>query len=401
MLHMNRLVGGILLVSGTAIGAGMLALPVISSFGGFLPSFFLLAICWVFLYITSLLLLDVNLAFPGEVNLITMAGRTLGTFGKVLTWITYLLLLYSLTAAYIAGSAPLFLQALHYLTGYSVPNWVGPFPLLILSGFFVYLGTQVVDWVNRLLMFGLIFTYILLVAFLPFHIELSLLQHIDIKAMWIAVPVLITSYGFHIIIPTLTTYLNHDKKKLRLTLFIGSLIPFIVYALWELLILGVVPLDGEQGLITAYNNGETSVVPLSSILQNSWISAIGSSFSFFAIITSFLGVSLSLSDFLSDGFHMKRFSLGREFACLLTFIPPLIFVLAYPHGFILALQFAGIFVAILLCILPALMAWKLPAYQTSSKRMLLIAVIIISLLIIGLDILEEAAILEDLISEYL
>src|SRR5579872_3602255 len=229
MLNSNRLVGGILLVSGTATGAGMLALPVISSFGGFLPSFFLLGISWFFLFVTSLLLLDVNLAFPGEVNLITMAGRTLGTTGKAITWITYLLLLYSLTAAYIAGSAPLFVEALNYFTGISVPAWLGPFPLLILFGIFVYLGTQAVDRVNRLLMLGLIFTYFLLVAFLPSHIQPSLLQHICAKAMWIAVPVLITSYGFHIIIPTLTTYLNHDKKKLRLTLFIGSLIPFIIY----------------------------------------------------------------------------------------------------------------------------------------------------------------------------
>ena len=33
----NRLIGGILLVAGTAIGAGMLALPVSTSFGGFIP----------------------------------------------------------------------------------------------------------------------------------------------------------------------------------------------------------------------------------------------------------------------------------------------------------------------------------------------------------------------------
>lgn len=400
MLRANRLVGGILLVSGTSIGAGMLALPVISSFAGFLPSFVLLAICWLFLFITSLLLLDVNLAFPGEVNLITMAGRTLGLSGKALCWATYLLLLYSLTAAYIAGISPLFLQFFHYVTGYSAPTWFGPFPLLFFFGIFVYLGTQMVDWVNRFLMFGLIFSYFLLVAFLPPHIQPHLLQHVDTKAMWIAIPVLMTSYGFHIIIPTLTTYLNHDVKKLRLTLFIGSLIPFVVYSIWEFLILGVVPLEGEHGLIAAYLNGETGAASLSYLLNNSWIPAIASAFSFFAIITSFLGVSLSLSDFLTDGLHMKRFSLGREFACLLTFIPPLIFVLAYSRGFILALQFAGLFVVILLCILPALMAWKLPKYRTIYRRALLTLIILLSLFVMGLDILEEASLLKQLIKRY-
>lgn len=397
----NRLFGGILLVSGTSIGAGMLALPVISSFAGFIPSFFLLGITWFFLFVTSLLLLDVNLAFPGEINLITMAGKTLGVWGKVVCWITYLLLLYSLTAAYISGSSPLFIEAVQYATDITLPEWLGPFPLLILFGLFVYMGTGPVDWVNRFLMFGLILTYFLLVVFLPSHIEPALLKHVDTTAMWVAIPVLITSYGFHIIIPTLTTYLNHDKKRLRLALFIGSLIPFLVYTLWEFLILGVVPLTGEYGLIQAYIKGQTGASSLTHVLENAWITTIARSFSFFAIVTSFLGVSLSLSDFLTDGFHMKRFSLGREFACLLTFVPPLIFVLTYQRGFLLALQFAGIFVAILLCILPAFMAWKLPAYKTGLRRFILILVILISFGVITLDLLEEVGVLKHLISGYL
>lgn len=393
MISSNRFVGGILLVAGTATGAGMLALPVISCFGGFFPSLALLGICWLFLFATSIVLLDVNLSFPGEVNLVTMAGKTLGAFGKAVCWSTYLLLLYSLTAAYIAGSAPIFLQAFHALTGLQAPEWIGPFPLLLLFGTAVYLGTQTVDWVNRILMAALIVSYLLLVVFLPPHVQPELLTHVDLKGMWIAVPILITSYGFHIIIPTLTTYLDRDRKKLRLTLLIGSLIPFIIYAIWNLLILGVIPLTGEHGLVQAFVKGETGAPSLSFLLNQSWIPPLANAFSLFAILTSFLGVSLSLSDFLTDGFHMKRFSLGREFACLLTFIPPLLFVLLYQRGFILALQFAGIFVVILLCILPALMAWKLPPYRTPLRRLALCALLLLSLAVIGLDLLEQTGFL--------
>jgi tyrosine-specific transport protein len=278
---------------------------------------------------------------------------------------------------------------------------VGLFPLLILFGIFVYLGTQAVDWVNRLFMFGLIFAYFLLVAFLPPHVELNLLKHVDTKAMWVAIPLLMTSYGFHIIIPTLTTYLNHDVKKLRLALFIGSFIPFIVYTVWEFLILGTVPLEGEHGLIAAYLNGQTGAASLSHVLNNSWIPTIASAFSFFAIITSFLGVSLSLADFLTDGLHLKRFSLSRELTCLLTFIPPVIFVLTYQRGFIMALEFAGIFVVILLCILPAMMAWRLSTYRTLSKRALLSIVLVVSIAIIALEVLEETGLLKNLINRYL
>jgi tyrosine-specific transport protein len=329
-----------------------------------------------------------------------MANRTLGIWGKGVCWVTYLLLLYSLTAAYIAGSAPLFLDAIYFMTGWKAPVWIGPFPLLFLFGIFVYLGTQAVDWVNRLLMAGLVLAYFLLAAFVPSHMNFSYLGHIDYSAIWIAVPVMITSFGFHIIIPTLTTYLYHDKKKLRAILFFGSLIPLGVYIFWEFLVLGTVPLGGDLGLVSAWSNGQTGAFAISQIIENKWITSIASTFAFFAIVTSFLGVSLSLSDFLTDGLKMKRFSLGREFASLLTFIPPLIFVLIYQRGFILALQYAGIFVAILLCILPALMAWTLPTYRSFLKRSLLLSVILLSIFVIALDILEEAGYLKTLISQY-
>ncbi len=397
MIKSSRLLGGILLVSGTTIGAAMLAIPVVTSFGGFFPSFLLLGFCWLFFFFTAWLFLDLNLACPGDVNLISMVGRWLGPVGKAVCWVTYLLLLYSLTAAYIAGSAPLFLNAINWLTGWDLPSMAGQIPLIVLFGIFVYLGTRSVDRINRLLMIALVLSYTLLIGALPSRMQPSLLLHTDFSAIWIAVPVLFTSYGFHIIIPTLTTYLNHDIKKLRLTIFLGSLSSFLFYLIWEFLVLGTVPLDG---LIVAWNQGETGAAALRTVISSSWIGLAANFFSFFAIITSFLGVSLSLSDFLADGLKMKRYTWGREFACLLTFIPPLLFVHTYPRGFLLALQYAGVFVAILLCILPALMAWKLPRYRSFPRRSLLVFVILVSLFAISLGILDQMGRLNPLIDSY-
>jgi tyrosine-specific transport protein len=269
------------------------------------------------------------------------------------------------------------------LLGEQVPDWMGPFPLLILFGFFVYFGTRTVDYVNRLLMMGLTIAYIALILFLPSHVEGNLLSKIDVSSAWIAIPVIFTSYGFHIVIPSLSTYLNHDAKKLRLTILVGSLIPLFVYIAWVFLVLGVVP---QSELLGAWEAGQSATVPLATILANPWISTIASGFAFFAMITSFLGVSLSLSDFLGDGLKLHRFSWGRELACVITFFPPLVFVLTYTRGFLLALQYAGLFVAILLGILPALMAWKLPKYRRLKWRMLLSLVILISAVVGGLSV---------------
>ncbi len=383
MLKMNRLLGGILLVSGTSIGAGMLALPVLASFAGFIPSFFTLTFCWFFMFTTAHLILKVNLACPGDVNMITMADRTLGSLGKVICWVVYLLLLYSLTAAYIAGCSPLFLHLMKSVFGSQIPDWSGPFPLLILFGFFVYFGTKTVDYVNRLLMFGLALAYVALIVFLPSHLDFNLLAHVDFSASWIAVPVIFTSFGFHIIIPSLSTYLHHDAKKLKLAIAIGSLIPLFVYLAWVFLVLGVVPLSNFRG---AWEEGHSATIPLAAILANPWISTVASAFAFFAMITSFLGVSLSLSDFLGDGLKLHRFTWGRELACVITFFPPLLFVLTYNRGFLLALQYAGLFVAILLGVLPALMAWKLPKYKRLKWRLALSLIVLISLFVGGFSI---------------
>ena len=66
--------------------------------------------------------------------------------------------------------------------------------------------------------------------------------------------------------------------------------------------------------------------------------------------------------------------------------------MSYQRGFIVALEYAGAFVAILLWFLPALMAWKLkkPKFYTTCKARLLMGFIIFAACVILIvDILEQ------------
>jgi tyrosine-specific transport protein len=74
--------------------------------------------------------------------------------------------------------------------------------------------------------------------------------------------------------------------------------------------------------------------------------------------TSFLSVSLSLSDFLADGFNVKKQGMGNGLIFGLTFVPPILFVFFFPGAFLMGLNFAGICCFILMILLPALMAWR-------------------------------------------
>jgi len=83
-------------------------------------------------------------------------------------------------------------------------------------------------------------------------------------------------------------------------------------------------------------------------------------FAFFAIVTSFLAVSLGLIDFLADGLNISATKKWNRFLlCLLTLAPPLVFGVGNPHLFLKGLQYAGgVGVMVLYGILPVWMVWK-------------------------------------------
>lgn len=379
----------------------MLALPIITSFGGFFPSFCLFTIIWALMLTTAFFFLDVNLATKGEPNFISMTEKTLGKTGKVVCWIFYLLLLYALLAAYISACTPLFSLAFSSLFSTSLPSFIPPFFLPVLFGGFIYLGTQGVDYINRILMVGLILSYILLTSSLPLHIEPIRFLHNDFLAGLLAVPAIITSFGYHIIIPTLTTYMDHKAKLLKKALLIGSIIPFIVYLIWQALVLGSVPLPT---LTEAWTKGVPATEPLATFLQSSWIGSISRFFSFFAIITSFLGISLSLSDFLTDGLKIKKTGKGKWIAIALTFIPPLLFIFSHENSFYIALDYAGAFVAILLGILPCLMVLTLKNhrwYQSLYGKIVIYFMILLFLGVVIINLLEKQGFFNNLLAPYL
>jgi tyrosine-specific transport protein len=397
----NRLLGGVLLVGGTATGAGMLAIPAATAFGGFIPSLFVFIICWLLMLVTAFFFLDVTLSIRGEPNLVSMAGRTLGTWGKAFSWIFFLLLLYVLVAAYISGCTPLFESAFLNAFQITFPKWFAPFVLPFLFGGFVYLGTKGVDYLNRFFMIGLVASYFLLTGSCASFVEPPRFMHQDYVASIIAFPIVLASFGYHIIIPTLSTYMHHDVKRLKKTLIFGSLIPFVIYLVWQWIVQGSV---SQFELVRAWKQGAPATVPLEQATSLQWIKAMAQFFSFFAIITSFLGVSLSLSDFITDGLKIKKTWEGRLGVICLTFVPPVIFVLTWQKGFYLALEYAGVLVAILLGIFPALMVLKLkrrPFYRKKRGRLLVYTVIVLCVGIIAINFLSNSGLLDSLTTPYL
>lgn len=183
--------------------------------------------------------------------------------------------------------------------------------------------------------------------------------------------VMITSFGFATIVPSLRSYFHGNIKQLRQAIFMGSLITLIAYTIWVGTILGTLPREGIHGLIHMITSGHAaSELPesLSITLQNSWITLFAQLFTSIAVLTSFLGVSLGLSDFLADGFGVSKKGKGGLLVYAATFLPSLTIVLFYPNAFIAGLTYAGSFCTILLALLPILMVWYGRYYKNLSTK---------------------------------
>lgn len=386
-----RYIGSTLILIGTAIGAGMLALPMTTAQSGFGPSALLILGTWLLMMLTGLLVLEVNLAFPLKQNSFnSMALGTLGKPGQIVAWITCLLLLYALTAAYIAGMGSLLSELIHTYFNISIDNRINALGFLIVFGSVVFWSTAAVDQLNRWLMSikGLLLI-LMLILLLP-HIDVSFLlaQSTTSHSILFAVPIFLTAFGYHTVIPSLTNYIGKNVKVLHRIIVVGTVVPLVLYLFWLACALGVIPLGGFTTLTITNGSVGDFVQLLDSCVQNHYVILAINGFANIAMTTSFLGVSLGLFDFLADAFKRTDTRSGRAQTALLTFIIPFLFAIFYPRGFILALSYAGICVTVLEVILPALMVYRLrktslaPQYRVIGGTPLLTVILLVGIAIV-------------------
>jgi tyrosine-specific transport protein len=350
-LKEGSVLGGSFIVAGTGIGAGMLAMPVVSAAGGFLPSVLIYVACYLTMIVTGLLVSELVLWEKKESNFLSIAEHFLGKKAQVFTLIIYIFLFYFLLVAYITGSG----QILSQFFSYSNPRLFSLIFVLVASAVILH-STKAIDHVNRVFFYGLIITYI---GFIVLGIQFAhpkWLLHMHFGKALIALPVIFIAFSYQGTVPTLCHYLGRDVGKIRGAIIGGSTIALGVYLIWQAYILAVIPLEGPFGLKTAQIEGKTALFSLANVVHNPTVFILGQLFAFCAIMTSFLGVSMGVLDFIADGLDIPK--RGKALAILgaFTFFPPLVVSLSNPRLFIVALNIAGgVGCVILLGVLPLLM----------------------------------------------
>ncbi|KAG6559714.1 Tyrosine-specific transport protein [Candidatus Rhabdochlamydia oedothoracis] len=378
----GRLLSAAFLISGTCVGGGMLALPVETSQMGFFPSLLAMALTWVFMMISGLLLVEANLWMPKGAHIMTMASHLLGKMGKWLCVTLYLFMAYASLIAYNSGGAVILIRCIKIFFSTSMTYGSGCVLFGLLFGVLIYLGTKKISRINVLLMAGMILSYVGLVGFGFKEVSIHRLIQQQWSSLGMAFPLLLATFSYQMIIPTLTPYLHRDPKSLRFAILLGTTIPFCAYAIWQWIVLGSVPLVGSGGLQEAFAKGQSATEALYAIVSNSYFITLAESFAFFALVTSYLGIALGLFDFLKDGLKLQQWISHKLSIGALIVLPVIFFAAAFPNAFVLALEVSGGFGdALLSGIIPALMVWMgryrkslTSIYQVTGGKGLLVAI---------------------------
>jgi tyrosine-specific transport protein len=361
--------GGMLLILGSCVGAGMLGLPIQTGLEGFLPSVLAFLIVWGFMTLSGFYLIEVTSWHQHQVNFLTMISSSLGKVGKLLGWLFYLFLFYAILVAYMAASGNIlshFLSSTYHIV---VAPYIATLFFVLLFGILIFKGTRTVDHANRFLMIFKISSFIAVLILGAKFISPKKLTYLSTTQISSSIPILITAFGFHNMIPSLNHYMKGNLSKIKKSILGGSLLSLAIYLLWQMLILGIIPIQGPNGLQSALSDGKEASELLSQWIQNPAVALIAQALGFFAILTSFLAQSLSLSHFLADGLKLKKTKFSEFVACLLTLLPPLTLALIYPDLFYSALNFAGgICTVVLFGVLPCLMLWKGRYHQNLGTK---------------------------------
>ena len=383
---MNKTVGSTLLVAGTMIGAGMLAMPLTSAGIGFGFTLVLLLGLWALLTFSALLFVELYQTAESDAGIGTLAEQYFGKTGRIVATAVLIIFLYALIAAYISGGGSL----LKDLLPESFGDKVSILLFTVIFGSFIVIGTHSVDKINRVLFFVMLAAFAVVLSLMLPEIKFDNLMAtpIDNALIISASPVFFTAFGFHGSIPSLNKYLDGNVKALRISILVGSAITLCAYILWQMSTHGLLTQNEFLQILKEDATLNGLVKATLAITGSNMIAGVVKLFSTLALVTSFLGVGLGLLECIED--LLKRsfnISAGRISLGLMTFIPPLVFALFYPEGFILALGYAGQMFAFYAVVLPVSLIWKarhthanLP-YKVWGGNLTLIIVLVLGVII--------------------
>lgn len=356
------LLGGSMIIAGTAIGAGMLANPTATSGLWFLGSLVMLAYVWLCMCLSGLFLLEANQHFAPGASFNTLVKELLGPYWNWICGLAVVFVLYSLTYAYIfvgGGLTQQSLAAIHF----ELPRPLAATFFLLLLASCVSISTHLVGRLSAILITAMLLTFVLASSGLLSQIRTEVLLNQGSDSVywrygWLALPVCLASFGFHGNVPGLLSYYRGNTHKVAASILIGSGLALAVYIIWQIAVQGNLPRAEFSPVIAADGDVTVLLTALGAHINTQGLSKLLDSFAFLAIISSFLGVTLGLFDYMRDLFGFSNRLKGRLATAAVTFLPPWGAYLLMPTGFVKVMGYVGLMAAIWAVLIPVMLAYK-------------------------------------------
>ncbi|MEZ8295461.1 amino acid permease [Vibrio splendidus] len=328
-----KLFGSSLILSGTALGAGMLAIPMVLAQFGFMISSVLMLLIFIGTTYSALLLAEACTKTKDNSGMSSVAYLTLGSKGKHFINALFYLLLVCMLIAYILGVGGI-IHKLLLDVGVDVSASVAYTIFSLLMGVIVVAGKSYIDKLNRGLFIMMVVMLLIVIASLFSNIRLDYLTQTSKYTANDVVQysaVIFTSFASMVVIPSLVIY-NREatQKQIRNMILLGSVIPLICYLTWLFAIIGNLGTDA----ISQFHNISELISAFSG--QSAWLKVVIALFSALALVTSFLGVSMALYDQNKDAVTNNK-----ALAYALTFILPLALAELFASQFVSMLDYAG------------------------------------------------------------
>ncbi|MCX7125588.1 MAG: hypothetical protein NTU49_07560 [Gammaproteobacteria bacterium] len=331
------------LVSGAAVGSAILTLPILAAGPGLLDTLLFISATFILAYVMASRTLDVYARYENpDINAATLATDYFGKKGYFLAIILNVLCMGTCAAAYINAGGDLLARTVLPLAHVNVtPRVSMMFFFLLFSPVFI-IGLSFVSRLTGVLVVFK-FTIIIVAILLGFKLMNSdVFSFVPNGATYLGAgaTAMFCIWGMHMTLPLVLKINQGDKKKAKIAVFLGLIIPAFIYVGWLILIFSLVArpeflkLKTIGGIIQyALNRPELS--PKISTLVNI--------FSNITPLTAFLAIGFSLVIFIIDAFKWKNNVISRVNATILALILPVIIAELFSRAFVVISQQANTF----------------------------------------------------------
>ena len=345
---------GALIISGTSVGAGMLALPIAFQDIGLVLSCAVLLCLGAFNLVSFLLIVELMARADQPLHLPRLIERYVGPKASLLMSLAISISVYGALTAYLLLGA----GAINSLTG--IPAVIGMLAYFIVASVIVWYGIWWLRNAERVMFtFAIALIGVLLFAALPNVGPAPGI--VSLATLPAAFGVAFFAYSAHQLIPSVGNRMGRKYGEFAKAVAFGLIVPVVIYTVWTLILVWAIPLPL---LAEARANGDAVIAPLAKLSHWSEtlvggtfnpILVIGSVYVLFATITSFIGLGFCLADALQDAYReWWHTPLKRSTAVVAVVVPGLAFALYDPRALLRVLEVTGAYsvctIVALICI---------------------------------------------------